>query len=215
MSPAPNHDLLSLRAHYALLRRCTTPVFAGHPFSKGAFPKARCPNLVQMCRGRPRYFPCYALFARATSLTTEIAVDETLDIDYGEDRASWDAWVTKINKALNPLNLEFAHAPDEATGKDTYAIVRGHLPMHPPTDSQLCAAGQPDWRRDSAAGDRIPPKRDSVLQGHRKPLRASLLSACFIMFVVFSLSRSCLHPTRATVSLPSLRCARSAISSRR
>ncbi|GJE90841.1 Nse1 non-SMC component of SMC5-6 complex-domain and zf-RING-like domain-containing protein [Phanerochaete sordida] len=51
------------------------------------------------------------------------AVDETLDIDYGEDRASWDAWVTKINAALNPLDLEFAHTIDEPTGKDMYAIV--------------------------------------------------------------------------------------------
>lgn len=51
------------------------------------------------------------------------AIDETLEVEYGEDRASWDAWVTKINTALNPLDLEFAHILDESTGKDMYAIV--------------------------------------------------------------------------------------------
>lgn len=57
---------------------------------------------------------------------TWLAVDETLEIDYADDTNSWDAWVTKINSALNPLDLEFAHLFDEATGKDTYALVRAH-----------------------------------------------------------------------------------------
>lgn len=51
------------------------------------------------------------------------AIDESLEIEYGEHRESWEAWVNKINIALNPLDLEFAHMFDEATGKDVYALV--------------------------------------------------------------------------------------------
>ena len=51
------------------------------------------------------------------------AVDETIEIEYGENM--WDGWVNRINSALEPLAIEFAHVFDEATGKDMYALVRG------------------------------------------------------------------------------------------
>ena len=63
-----------------------------------------------------------------------LAVDETLDIDYGEDRTSWDNWVTKLNTTLNPLDLELSHMSDEATGKEMYALVCHLNPTHPPSD---------------------------------------------------------------------------------
>ena len=53
-----------------------------------------------------------------------IAANETLDIEYRDDRASWDAFVTKINDALNPLDLEFSRMHDEINGVEVYAVVR-------------------------------------------------------------------------------------------
>ncbi|KAI0831418.1 Nse1 non-SMC component of SMC5-6 complex-domain-containing protein [Trametes gibbosa] len=49
--------------------------------------------------------------------------NETLDIPYRADRNSWDNFVTSVNEALNPLDLEFAHLHDEVTGKEMYAVV--------------------------------------------------------------------------------------------
>ncbi|KAI0797893.1 Nse1 non-SMC component of SMC5-6 complex-domain-containing protein [Abortiporus biennis] len=51
------------------------------------------------------------------------AADETIEIHFGEDRNSWDEWITKINAALNPLDLELAHLHDQQTGKELYALV--------------------------------------------------------------------------------------------
>ncbi|KAI1795761.1 Nse1 non-SMC component of SMC5-6 complex-domain-containing protein [Ganoderma leucocontextum] len=51
------------------------------------------------------------------------AANEALDIQYRNDRASWDAFVTSINDALNPLDLEFAHLHDEISGQEVYAVV--------------------------------------------------------------------------------------------
>ncbi|KAI0709359.1 Nse1 non-SMC component of SMC5-6 complex-domain-containing protein [Earliella scabrosa] len=51
------------------------------------------------------------------------AANETLDIEYRDDRASWDAFVTKINDALNPLDLEFSRMHDEINGVEVYAVV--------------------------------------------------------------------------------------------
>ncbi|KAI9065164.1 hypothetical protein FKP32DRAFT_1665603 [Trametes sanguinea] len=50
-------------------------------------------------------------------------VNETLQIEYRADRASWDAFVASVNDALNPLDLEFAHLHDEVSGKEMYAVV--------------------------------------------------------------------------------------------
>ncbi|THH01244.1 hypothetical protein EW026_g1416 [Hermanssonia centrifuga] len=52
-----------------------------------------------------------------------LLVNQTLDIEYNDDRTSWDDWVTKLNTSLNPLDLEFAHLFDETSGKDMYALV--------------------------------------------------------------------------------------------
>ncbi|KAH9946016.1 Nse1 non-SMC component of SMC5-6 complex-domain-containing protein [Epithele typhae] len=51
------------------------------------------------------------------------AANETLSIQYRDDRASWDTFVTSINDTLNLLDLEFAHLHDEGSGKELYAIV--------------------------------------------------------------------------------------------
>lgn len=53
-----------------------------------------------------------------------LATNEVLEIQYRNDRASWDAFVTSINDALNPLDLEFAHLYDEISGQEIYAVVR-------------------------------------------------------------------------------------------
>ncbi|KAI0647162.1 Nse1 non-SMC component of SMC5-6 complex-domain-containing protein [Trametes meyenii] len=50
-------------------------------------------------------------------------VNATLDIEYHSDRNSWDTFVTSVNEALNPLDLEFAHLHDEVSGKEVYAVV--------------------------------------------------------------------------------------------
>ncbi|OJT03133.1 Non-structural maintenance of chromosomes element 1 -like protein [Trametes pubescens] len=49
--------------------------------------------------------------------------NETVDIEYRADRNSWDNFVTSVNEALNPLDLEFAHLHDEVSGKEMYAVV--------------------------------------------------------------------------------------------
>ncbi len=53
-----------------------------------------------------------------------IALDESLEIPYNEDRKYWDEWVNKVTEALNPLDLEFAHVHDEFSGEHVYGIVR-------------------------------------------------------------------------------------------
>lgn len=52
-----------------------------------------------------------------------LVANEALEIQYKDDRASWDAFVTSVNDALNPLDLEFAHLHDEITGQEVYAVV--------------------------------------------------------------------------------------------
>jgi non-structural maintenance of chromosomes element 1 len=64
----------------------------------------------------------YVLHA-SMALTSHSAVDETLEIEYSDNVVDWNNWVTKMNSALNPLDLEFVHVFDEATGKDMYALV--------------------------------------------------------------------------------------------
>lgn len=63
----------------------------------------------------------FVVVRSASSIT---AANDTLDIDYREDRASWDSFVTKINDALNPLDLEFSRLHDEINGTEMYAVVR-------------------------------------------------------------------------------------------
>ena len=52
------------------------------------------------------------------------AADESLDISFTGTRNSWDSFVTRINNALNPLDLEFASSHDQDTGEEVYAVVR-------------------------------------------------------------------------------------------
>ena len=60
-----------------------------------------------------------------------VAANESLDVRYRGDRASWDEFVTKVNDALNPLDLEFAHLSDEVSGTELYAVVRpSYIPHH-------------------------------------------------------------------------------------
>ncbi|KAI0748240.1 Nse1 non-SMC component of SMC5-6 complex-domain-containing protein [Daedaleopsis nitida] len=49
--------------------------------------------------------------------------NETVHIEYRDDRASWDSFVTQINDALNPLDLEFSRMHDEINGTELYAVV--------------------------------------------------------------------------------------------
>ncbi|KAI6117685.1 Nse1 non-SMC component of SMC5-6 complex-domain-containing protein [Pisolithus croceorrhizus] len=51
------------------------------------------------------------------------AANPVLDVRASDRREDWDAFVNKINDALNPLDLEFRHALDEETGKEMYAVV--------------------------------------------------------------------------------------------
>ncbi len=51
------------------------------------------------------------------------AVDPTLEIDYSNSKDAWNEWVNGLNRALDPLNLEFAHVTDELAGTDVYALV--------------------------------------------------------------------------------------------
>ncbi|THH33872.1 hypothetical protein EUX98_g234 [Antrodiella citrinella] len=51
------------------------------------------------------------------------ASDDTLEIPFSDTREAWDAWVVKINAALDPIDLEFAHMNDQANGKELYALV--------------------------------------------------------------------------------------------
>ncbi|KAI0724080.1 Nse1 non-SMC component of SMC5-6 complex-domain-containing protein [Fomitopsis betulina] len=51
------------------------------------------------------------------------AANDALEIEFTGDRNSWDEFVSSINDALNPMNLEFAHMSDEITGKEMCALV--------------------------------------------------------------------------------------------
>ena len=74
-----------------------------------------------------------ALLRVTTRLTRfyTAAADDSLDVPFTGTKEAWDAWVAKINQALNPLDLEFAHMNDQATGKELYAMVRCALVCHP------------------------------------------------------------------------------------
>ena len=64
----------------------------------------------------------FLLYSRVLFVGTS-AVDPTLDINYSDSRDAWNDWVNGINRALDPLNLEFAHVTDEILGKEVYALV--------------------------------------------------------------------------------------------
>ena len=74
-----------------------------------------------------------SLLRIATRLTRfyTAAADDSLEVPFTGTKEAWDAWVTKINQALNPMDLEFAHMNDQATGKELYALVCRALLYHP------------------------------------------------------------------------------------
>jgi non-structural maintenance of chromosomes element 1 len=48
-----------------------------------------------------------------------LAVDETVHVP----NMDWDDFVSQLNNSLNKLDLEFARAHDEETGKEMWALV--------------------------------------------------------------------------------------------
>ncbi|KAK7014916.1 Non-structural maintenance of chromosomes element 1 [Favolaschia claudopus] len=62
-----------------------------------------------------------ALWAKAKDAV--MAVDNNLDISHSGTREEWEAFVIKVNQALDPLDLEFRHLQEETTGREMYAIV--------------------------------------------------------------------------------------------
>ncbi|KAJ6496618.1 Nse1 non-SMC component of SMC5-6 complex-domain-containing protein [Mycena vitilis] len=60
----------------------------------------------------------------AKSKDAVMAADENLDIPHSDAREEWDAFVAKVNEALDPLDLEFRHSQEETMhGREMYAIV--------------------------------------------------------------------------------------------
>ncbi|GLB35026.1 putative CDP-alcohol phosphatidyltransferase class-I family protein [Lyophyllum shimeji] len=51
------------------------------------------------------------------------AADPDLAIPYSNSKDAWDAFVTRVNRSLDSLDLEFRHLHDENTGKEMYALV--------------------------------------------------------------------------------------------
>ena len=50
-------------------------------------------------------------------------MDHDLVIPYSDTRDAWDAFVAKLNRSLDCLDLEFRHLHDETSGKEMYALV--------------------------------------------------------------------------------------------
>ncbi|KAJ7273649.1 Nse1 non-SMC component of SMC5-6 complex-domain-containing protein [Mycena haematopus] len=59
----------------------------------------------------------------AKSKDAVMAADSTLDIPHSDTREEWDAFVIKVNQALDPLDLEFRPLQEETSGREMYAIV--------------------------------------------------------------------------------------------
>ncbi|KAJ6502611.1 hypothetical protein C8R45DRAFT_626081 [Mycena sanguinolenta] len=60
----------------------------------------------------------------AKSKDAVMAADDSLEIAHSDTREEWDAFVIKVNQALDPLDLEFRHLQEETSGREMYAIVR-------------------------------------------------------------------------------------------
>ncbi|KAG9318781.1 Nse1 non-SMC component of SMC5-6 complex-domain-containing protein [Chiua virens] len=72
-------------------------------------------------RGILSFKHAQVLWARCID-TVKVA-NPTLAVRFDESRQAWDRFVTDINIALNPLDLEFRHLSDEQTGTEMYAVV--------------------------------------------------------------------------------------------
>ncbi|KAF5381065.1 hypothetical protein D9615_003893 [Tricholomella constricta] len=59
----------------------------------------------------------------AKSIGAVKAANLDLDIPHSNIKDNWDAIVTKINRSLDSLDLEFRHLHDENSGKEMYALV--------------------------------------------------------------------------------------------
>jgi hypothetical protein len=57
-----------------------------------------------------------------------IAADDSVELAQPVGKADWDAFVVKINKLLDSLDLEFRHLLDESSGKEMYAVVGINTP---------------------------------------------------------------------------------------
>ncbi|KAI6036117.1 Nse1 non-SMC component of SMC5-6 complex-domain-containing protein, partial [Pisolithus microcarpus] len=64
-----------------------------------------------------------AVFSRGILKCVDASANPVLDVRASERREEWDAFVNRINDALNPLDLEFRHVLDEEAGKEMYAVV--------------------------------------------------------------------------------------------
>lgn len=142
--PPSSPQSTSARTHDGcLLRRRPTPLPPGRPLPPHSLPEARREDLGEVHRRRQRcvrapshssYLPAARLRAcflrppfsrhtRSTRVRICAEANETVDIEYRADRNSWDNFVTSVNEALNPIDLEFAHLHDEVSGKEMYAVV--------------------------------------------------------------------------------------------
>jgi len=55
-----------------------------------------------------------------------LASNDTLHIPFSNNADAWNSFVTKINKTLDKLDLEFRLLRDELSGREMYALVCSH-----------------------------------------------------------------------------------------
>ncbi|KAH9951923.1 Nse1 non-SMC component of SMC5-6 complex-domain-containing protein [Amylocystis lapponica] len=67
--------------------------------------------------------PPIARKERSLTRAWRAAADDALEIPFADDRNSWDNFVSEINVALNPLDLEFVHMFDEISGTEMCGLV--------------------------------------------------------------------------------------------
>lgn len=53
-----------------------------------------------------------------------LAADDSLDIEYRDNRNYWEKFLVDVNSSINGLDLEIAHLHDEVTGREMLALVR-------------------------------------------------------------------------------------------
>ncbi|RDB21203.1 Non-structural maintenance of chromosomes element 1 [Hypsizygus marmoreus] len=51
------------------------------------------------------------------------AAEPDISVPYSQTKDAWDAFVVKVNKSIDNLDLEFRHLHDETTGREMYALV--------------------------------------------------------------------------------------------
>lgn len=71
-----------------------------------------------------------ALFTGNTLHCSSIASsasNDKLDIPFSNNADAWNDFVTKINKSLDKLDIEFRLFHDESSGREMYALVRSRF----------------------------------------------------------------------------------------